>query len=171
MAACGGQGGPADGARAAEPSESASPAPSAGVPAEPGPALGMCGSVTDAELAATTEITLPLTAVRDTVGCQWDVGLVDLGSHVSFTWYRGSPIGRERAIDGAVGRVVQDVTVAGQPGFSSQADSSLCEVGVQYGADFFLWSVSYGVDEPSPPTGGVCDVAMTLATMTAERAG
>ncbi|WP_345602982.1 DUF3558 domain-containing protein [Tomitella cavernea] len=168
MAACGGSGGSAGDALAADPSESVSPAPSTG---EPGPALGMCGSVTDGEVAATTGITLPLEAVRDTVGCQWDVGLVDVGSHVSFTWYRGSPIGRERAIDGAVGRDVQEVAVGGRPGFSSQSDSSLCEVGVQYGADFFLWSVSYGVDMPSPPAGGVCGVAMTLATMTAERAG
>ncbi|WP_268968816.1 DUF3558 domain-containing protein [Tomitella fengzijianii] len=165
MAGCGGSAGPA-GSESPMPTSSA-PRAAAG-PA--GPHLGQCGSVTDAEVAAATGMPQPMRAVRDTVGCQWDVGTLGVGSHVSFTWYRGSPIGRERAIDNAVGRDVSDVTIGGRPGFSSRIGPSLCEVGVDYGADFFLWSVDYGADTAGPPEGGVCDAATSLAAMTAERA-
>ena len=136
----------------------------------PGPFLGLCGSVTDGELSATTGIPQPMHVVRDPVGCQWDVGELGEGAHASFTWYRGSPIGRERAIDNAVGRDVRDVTIEGAPGFSSRYRSTLCEVGVQYGDDFFLWSIDYGAGAARPPHGDVCDAAQELATMTAERA-
>lgn len=163
-AGCGGS----DGGGAASAGETTSMTAPSGEPAGgPGPMLGVCGSVSDDELITATGITADLHIVRDPVGCQWDTGDLVEGSHVSFTWYRGSPIGRERTIDGAVGRNVQDLTIDGRPGFSSQSGATLCEVGVGYGDDFFLWSVAYGA---APPNGDVCDVARSLATTTAERA-
>ncbi len=166
-AACGGG---ADAPGGAPPEATGPPAASA-APASSGPFLGLCGSVTDEELSATTGFPQPMHVVRDPVGCQWDVGGLGEGPHASFTWYRGSPIGRERAIDNAVGRDVRDVTIEGAPGFVSRFRSTLCEVGVQYGDDFFLWSIDYGAGaDDGPPRGDVCDAAKALAAMTAERA-
>ncbi len=161
LAGCGGSTG------AAAPSPS--PTAPAAAPQGPGPFLGLCGSVSDDELAQVTGMAPPLRVVRDPVGCQWDVGTLGDGTHVSFTWYRGSPIGRERSIDGAVGRQVSDVTVDGHPGFLSRTGTGLCEAGVSYGGDFFLWSLDFSATA-APPQGDACDAATRLATMTAERA-
>lgn len=169
--ACGGSGTPAEATGPAATSTRATTA--AGGPEDggqgggQGPDLGLCGSVTDAEVEQATGLPASVRIVKDPVGCQWDAGELTGGSHVSFTWYRGSPSGRERAIDEAVGRTVSDVTIGGRPGFASRLDSRLCEVAVTYGDDFFLWSVAYGGAGRSD----ACDAAKSLAAMTAQRAG
>lgn len=161
--ACGGSGTPADAA-----ATSSSPAGAApGDAGQHGPELGLCGSVTDDEVEQSAGLPAGVHVVKDPVGCQWDAGELTGGDHVSFTWYRGSPSGRERAIDEAVGRRVSDVTIGGQSGFVSRLDGGLCEVAVTYGGDFFLWSVAYGVSGQAD----ACDAATSLATMTAQRAG
>lgn len=103
--------------------------------------------------------------LRNPVGCQW-VAPGDTAD-LSFSWYRGSPIGRERALDGATGRDIRDITVGGHRGFSSRDRNNLCEVGVGLGDDFFLWSIRYLV---APSGTSVCDIATKLAGLTVERA-
>lgn len=131
---------------------------------EPGPFFGECGSVTDAEVESAFAAG-PFTQVtRNSVGCQWEtVGFG--GPGVSFSWYRGSPIGRERAGSELIGRPAKDIAVDGNPGFEAE-QGGLCEIGVQFGADFIHWSITYS-DRPvvRPP----CEVGNELVELTVER--
>lgn len=132
----------------------------------PGPFFGECGSVTDDEVVSAFGLG-PFTSVtRNSVGCQWEISGFS-GPSVSFSWYRGSPIGRERAGSELLGRPAQDITIDGNPGFEASLRDSLCEIGVQFGDDFMHWSVSYS-DSPAarPP----CDVGNELAELVVERA-
>ena len=136
---------------------------------EPGPLFGECGSVSDDEVAAAFGLGTFATITRNSVGCEWEsfVG----GPSVSFSWYRGSPIGRERAGSDLIGRPAADVEIGGRTGFvgSSQNDlgqTVLCEIGVDFGGDFIHWSVSYS---NFTPAADACEVARNLATASVER--
>ncbi|CCQ15320.1 putative lipoprotein LprB [Rhodococcus sp. AW25M09] len=131
---------------------------------EPGPFFGECGSITDAEVQSAFGAGPFGQITRNSVGCQWEtVGFG--GPGVSFSWYRGSPIGRERAGSELIGRPADDIEIDGNPGFEAE-QGTLCELGVQFGDDFFHWSITYS-DGPAarPP----CDVANELAKLTVER--
>ena len=142
------------------------PAPTRPPVAAPGPFFGECGSVSDAEVEAAFAIPDLPVVTRDSVGCVWETGDV-LGPSVSFSWYRGSPIGREAAGSGLIGRPPEEIEIAGHDGFRGSIADELCEIGVQFGDSFFHWSVSYS---DTPATADPCDVAGDLATMTVERA-
>ncbi|OZC73072.1 hypothetical protein CH274_26160 [Rhodococcus sp. 06-418-5] len=131
---------------------------------EPGPFFGECGSITDAEVQSAFGAGPFAQITRNSVGCQWEtVGFG--GPGVSFSWYRGSPIGRERAGSELIGRPAKDIEIDGNPGFEAE-QGALCEIGVQFGDDFFHWSITYS-DQPAarPP----CEVGNELATLTVER--
>ena len=131
---------------------------------EPGPFFGECGSITDAEVQSAFGAGPFGQITRNSVGCQWEtVGFG--GPGVSFSWYRGSPIGRERAGSELIGRPAKDIEIDGNPGFEAER-GTLCEIGVQFGDDFFHWSITYS-DQPAarPP----CDVGNELAQLTVER--
>ncbi len=131
---------------------------------EPGPFFGECGSITDAEVQTAFGAGPFSQITRNSVGCQWEtVGFS--GPGVSFSWYRGSPIGRERAGSELIGRPAKDIEIGGNPGFEAE-QGGLCEIGVQFGDDFFHWSITYA-DQPAarPP----CDVGNELAQLTVER--
>ncbi|HYR16246.1 MAG TPA: DUF3558 domain-containing protein, partial [Mycobacterium sp.] len=76
------------------PAASQSPAPTQN--ASHGPFFPECGGLSDQTLAEKTRVTGLVNTARNSVGCQWLQGGGILGPHFSFTWYRGSPIGRER---------------------------------------------------------------------------
>lgn len=125
--------------------------------------LGACGSATAAQVAAV----LPgpeLVEVRTGVGCDWRAP--GTGEGASFTWYRGSPIGRERALVEATGRRVQQLSIGEFDGYvARQAEGWICEVALGVEEDFFLWSVAGaypGVD--------LCEAATELAAGTVEGA-
>ncbi|RMB72428.1 DUF3558 domain-containing protein [Rhodococcus sp. SBT000017] len=131
---------------------------------EPGPFFGECGSVTDAEVQSAFAAGPFGQVTRNSVGCQWEtVGFG--GPGVSFSWYRGSPIGRERAGSELIGRPAKDIEIDGNPGFEAEQDT-LCEIGVQFGDDFFHWSITYSFGPAARPP---CDVGNELATLTVER--
>ncbi|WP_430333813.1 DUF3558 domain-containing protein [Rhodococcus sp. ACT016] len=134
-----------------------------------GPFFGECGSVTDDEVAKAFGVPGFATVVRNSVGCEWQSSVQDgQGSpHVSFSWYRGSPIGRERAGSELIGRPATDVEIGAHPGFVSSLSSRLCELGVQFGDDFVHWSISYA---GAAPTADPCRAARQLAELTVERA-
>ena len=143
-----------------------SPAPNQS--ASHGPFFPECGGVSDQTLAEQTRVTGLVNTARNSVGCQWLQGGGILGPHFSFTWYRGSPIGRERKTEELSRASVEDINIEGHSGFiaigetpgagNQQSIASLCEVGIQYGDDFIEWSISFA-EEPFPDP---CDVAKEL---------
>ena len=128
-----------------------------------GPFFPECGGVTDQTLAEQTRVTGLVNTARNSVGCQWLQGGGILGPHFSFTWYRGSPIGRERKTEELSRSSVEDLNIEGHGGFVAVGDdptmgNNLCEVGIQFNDDFIEWSISF-VQQPFPDP---CDVAKEL---------
>jgi len=130
-----------------------------------GPMFPECGGVSDQTVTEQTRVTgLAKTAVNS-VGCQWLVGNLDqiLGPHFSFSWYRGSPIGRERKTEELTRASVDDINIEGHDGWVAVGNDpmlgdNLCEIAIQFGDDFIEWSVSFA-QKPFPPA---CDVAKEL---------
>jgi hypothetical protein len=125
-----------------------------------------CGGVSDQTIAQLTRVSGLLNTAKNSVGCQWLQSGGILGPHFSFTWYRGSPIGRERKIETLSRTSVDDIDIQGNKGFiqtdPTTSSEILCEIGIQFGDDFFEWSISFD-REPFPPA---CDVARQLAQQT-----
>ena len=128
-----------------------------------GPMFTQCGGVSDEAIGQLTEVSGLVNTAVNSVGCQWLVGGGILGPHFSFTWFRGSPIGRERKTEELSRTSVEDVTIEGHSGFIAVGTDpiigdNLCEIGIQFDDDFIEWSVSYA-EKPFPPP---CDVAKEL---------
>ena len=132
--------------------------------AKHGPFFPQCGGVSDQTVASLTEVTGLVNTAQNSVGCQWLQGGGISGPHFSFSWYRGSPIGRERKTEELSRTSVEDITIDGHSGFIAvgaelSLGASLCEVGIQFGDDFFEWSISFA-RKPFPEP---CGVAKELA--------
>ncbi len=128
-----------------------------------GPMFPECGGVTDEIVAAQTRINGLVKTAVNSVGCQWLAGGGILGPHFSFTWYRGSPIGRERKTEELTRASVDDVTIEGHKGWMAVGKDptlgdSLCEIAIQFDDDFIEWSISFA-EKGFPPA---CDVAKEL---------
>lgn len=129
-----------------------------------GPMFPQCGGVTDQTVAQLTRMSGLVNTARNSVGCQWLAGGGILGPHFSYSWYRGSPIGRERKTEELSRARVDDINIDGHTGFIAVGNEpnlgdSLCEVGIQFQDDFIEWSVSFN-QKPFPPP---CDIARELA--------
>ncbi len=128
-----------------------------------GPFFPECGGVSDEEMTEQTQVAGLVNTAKTSVGCQWLAGGSILGPHFSFTWFRGSPIGRERKTMELSRTSVEDITIEGHEGFMGINEDptmgvNLCEVGVQFGDDFIEWSISFA-QQPFPDA---CDVATEL---------
>ena len=128
-----------------------------------GPFFPECGGVSDAEITSQTRVPGLVNTAKTSVGCMWLAGGSIMGPHFSFTWFRGSPIGRERKTEELSRASVEDINIEGHDGFIALGDdpslgNNLCEVGIQFGDDFIEWSISYA-EEPYPDP---CDVAKEL---------
>jgi hypothetical protein len=128
-----------------------------------GPMFPECGGISDQTLAEQTRVTGLVNTARNSVGCQWLQGGGILGPHFSFTWYRGSPIGRERKTEELSRASVEDLNIEGHSGFVALGTdptigNNLCEVGIQFQDDFIEWSISFN-EQPYPDP---CDVAKEL---------
>ncbi len=132
--------------------------------AEHGPFFPQCGGISDATISEITQVNGLVNTATNSVGCQWLAGGSILGPHFSFTWFRGSPIGRERKTMELSRTSVEDITIEGYDGFIGVNEDptlggpNLCEVGIQFGDDFIEWSISY-IQKPFPDP---CDVAKEL---------
>ncbi|MCX2930838.1 DUF3558 domain-containing protein [Mycobacterium sp. CVI_P3] len=131
--------------------------------AKHGPMFPECGGISDQTMAEETRVTGLVNTAKNSVGCQWLAGGGILGPHFSFTWYRGSPIGRERKTEELSRTSVEDINIEGHSGFIAVGTDptlgdNLCEVGIQFNDDFIEWSVSFA-EKPFPPA---CDVAKEL---------
>jgi hypothetical protein len=150
-----------DNSGSTSPSVSSSQAPSQNT--SHGPMFPECGGISDQTLAEQTRVTGLVNTARNSVGCQWLQGGGILGPHFSFTWYRGSPIGRERKTEELSRTSVEDVNIEGHSGFiaigqDATIGNNLCEVGIQFQDDFIEWSISFS-QQPFPDP---CDVAKEL---------
>ena len=128
-----------------------------------GPMFPECGGISDQTIAEQTRVTGLVNTARTSVGCQWLAGGGILGPHFSFSWYRGSPIGRERKTEELSRANVEDINIEGHNGFIATGDdptlgTPLCEIGIQYDDDFIEWSISFN-EKPFPDP---CDVAKEL---------
>jgi hypothetical protein len=129
-----------------------------------GPFFPECGGVSDQTVSQLTQVPGLVNTARNSAGCQWLQNGGIVGPHFSFTWYRGSPIGRERKTEEVQRTRVDDINIDGHSGFVAvQSDptvgDSLCEVGIQFDDDFIEWSISFN-QQPFPQP---CDVAKELA--------
>jgi hypothetical protein len=143
------------------PSVPQSPAP--GQNATHGPFFPECGGISDQTIAQQTRVTGLVNTARNSVGCQWLQGGGILGPHFSFTWYRGSPIGRERKTEELSRASVEDINIEGHSGFIALGTdptigNNLCEIGIGFQDDFVEWSISFS-QQPYPDP---CDVAKEL---------
>jgi len=159
FAACSDSGG------SSSPDAPPSPAPTAN--AAHGPFFPQCGGVSDQTIAEQTRVTGLVNTARNSVGFQWLQGGGILGPHFSFTWYRGSPIGRERKTEELSRASVEDINIEGHNGFIALGEdptigNNLCEIGIQFQDDFIEWSISFN-EEPFPDP---CDVAKELTLQT-----
>ncbi|BBX72581.1 putative lipoprotein LprB [Mycobacterium shinjukuense] len=128
-----------------------------------GPFFPQCGGVSDQTVAELTRVAGLVNTAKNSVGCQWLAGGGIMGPHFSFSWYRGSPIGRERKTEELSRASVEDINIDGHNGFIAIGNEpslgdSLCEVGIQFNDDFIEWSVSFN-QKPFPPP---CDIAKEL---------
>lgn len=123
-----------------------------------GPMFPECGGVSDETVGQLTEVTGLVNTAKTSVGCQWLQGGGILGPHFSFSWFRNSPIGRERKTEELSRDSVDDITIEGYDGFIAVGGTSLCEIGIQFDDDFIEWSVSFAA-EPFPDP---CEVAKEL---------
>jgi hypothetical protein len=129
-----------------------------------GPFFPQCGGISDETVTQLTKIAGLVNTAKNSVGCQWLAGGGISGPHFSFSWYRGSPIGRERKTEELSRASVEDININGHGGFIAVGNEpslgdSLCEVGIQFSDDFIEWSVSFS-QKPFPPA---CDIAKELA--------
>jgi hypothetical protein len=124
-----------------------------------GPLFPQCGGISDETVADLTQITGLVNTAQNSVVCQWLASGGIVGPHFSFSWYRGSPIGRERKTEELSRSSVEDININGHGGFiaigsESTLGDSLCEIGIQFSDDFIEWSVSFN-QKPFPDPCGV----------------
>ncbi|MGV0990911.1 MAG: DUF3558 domain-containing protein [Mycobacterium sp.] len=129
-----------------------------------GPMFEECGGVSDQTIAEQTRVTGLVKTAVNSVGCQWLAGGGILGPHFSFSWYRGSPIGRERKTEELSRNSVENINIEGHDGWVAVGTDptlgdNLCEIAIGFNDDFIEWSVNFN-EKPFPPP---CDVAKELA--------
>ncbi|MGV9858690.1 DUF3558 family protein [Gordonia sp. NPDC003425] len=136
-----------------------------------GPFFGECGGVTTEEVNRIANIGTLTNTVNNPSVCEWSASDDRTGPVASFNWYRGSPIGRERATEQLSRDSTKDIEIKGHKGFIA-SDSGICEIGIGFGADFFEWSLSAGsvpLGQQPPSSDAICDSAKQLAQMSIER--
>jgi hypothetical protein len=124
-----------------------------------GPFFPECGGVSDQTVSRLTRVSGLVNTAQNSVGCQWLVHGSIRGPYFSFSWYRSSPIGRERRTVQVNHPSVEDITISGRNGFiatGSEANlgDNLCEIGLQFDDDFIEWTVYFN-QKPFPEPCGI----------------
>ncbi len=130
-----------------------------------------CGGVSDLTVQQLTQVSGLVNTAKNSVGCQWLLNGSIVGPSFSFTWFRGSPIGRERKTEELSRTSVEDITIEGADGFIAigtdpMMGDNLCEIGIQFDDDFIEWSVSFASQSFPPP----CEVAKELTAQSIRNA-
>lgn len=82
-----------------------------------GPFFGQCGGVTTEEVVDLAKIGALTNTVKNPSACEWTSSADRTGPVASFNWYRGSPIGRERATEQLSRDSTKDIEINGHKGF------------------------------------------------------
>lgn len=127
--------------------------------------VGECGSMTDEQLGSITGVPGIASSSKNGVRCRWEAP--DSGAYAMFTWYRGSPIDRERSVAAQIGREIAYIDVDGHPGFTAKGADTSCEAGVESGDGFLHWSLNYAFAVPPRDS---CEVVEDLARATVANA-
>ncbi len=152
VAACGSSGSPAPTVTATAPSAAA--------------AIGLCGSVTDADIAHATGLTGLRKVAVNPLRCSWQTA-TDSDYAVIFEWFRGTPLA-ERRTQVTVG-APKSVQVAGHPGIL-WSGSQGCEIAVGSGGeDFIDWILTASGSKAARPQ--ACSNLEQLAATTLAKAG
>ncbi|MCF8589727.1 DUF3558 family protein [Gordonia liuliyuniae] len=135
-----------------------SPEPKTGT----GPDFDRCGGLTTDDVVSISRLGGLTQVIDNPSACEWRRGATSAPS-VSFNWYRGSPIGRERGTEQLQRDVTQDYEVDGQSGFIAR-HGNICETGIGWDADFIEISVmSASADgTASMTTDQTCEVTKRL---------
>jgi hypothetical protein len=144
----------------ATPQQTPDPVPATGV--RHGPFFPQCGGISDETVAELSKTRGLVNTGRTSAGCQWLVHGTSW-PRITFSWYRGSPIGREHKVEQRSRSEVQNVTIDGHDGFlavqrSMTLGDYLCEIAIGFSDDFIEWSASFN-RKPFPHP---CDVAEEL---------
>ncbi|BBZ15111.1 DUF3558 domain-containing protein [Mycobacterium branderi] len=140
--------------RPAQPSAPTAPAQGSG-----GPFFPLCGGISDQVVTAVTQQRGLINTAQSSVGCQWLAGGDVRGSQFSFSWYRGSPIGRERRIIAVDHTSVEDISIDGHDGVIAKDSQkalgdNFCEIAIGFAGDFIEWTVDFQ-QKPFPDPCGV----------------
>lgn len=126
--------------------------------------LTACGSVTDAEIAASLRISTIERVFTSPLGCQWESDVSGTET-VRTWWYRGVPIADARKAVDAAHASIADISIGGLSGFSARANSGDdCSIDVVRGLDVVAWEVTSG-----RPQVDACGVGRRLAQLSAAR--
>ena len=126
-----------------------------------GPDFDRCGGLTLDDVKKATGFAGLEQFIDNPSVCEWRTGDVRQGAVVSWNWYRGSPIGRERGHEQLSRDLTEDYELDGHPGFFAKHDT-VCEIGIQFGADFIEMSGRYDPRERGASLDRTCDAVEEL---------
>ena len=116
-----------------------------------GPFFPECGGISDEQMTELTQVAGLVNTAKTSVGCQWLAGGSILGPHFSFTWFRGSPIGRERKTMELSRTSVEDITIKSLPDYRNDLAQ---EALTRTNGPWVGYHTTIGSEIPSPPTPG-----------------
>ncbi|MGB3697230.1 MAG: DUF3558 family protein [Gordonia sp. (in: high G+C Gram-positive bacteria)] len=115
-----------------------------------GPQFARCGGLTTDEVVDLSGMPGLRLAIDNPSTCEWRADVQRNGS-VSFNWYRGSPIGRERGTEQLSRDSTRDYSIDGHPGFIASTPG-ICETAIAWDADFVEISLASPSSAVAGPT-------------------
>ncbi|MFT3716916.1 MAG: DUF3558 family protein [Gordonia sp. (in: high G+C Gram-positive bacteria)] len=132
-----------------------------------GPEFERCGGLTLDDVSKATGFPGLKQYVDNPSACEWRAGDYRQGAVVSWNWYRGSPIGRERGNEQLTRDSTTDFEMDGEHGFLAQHEE-VCEIGIQFEADFIELSGRYDTRDANQTLEHTCDAMKDLTHKTLE---
>ncbi len=134
-----------------------------------GPGYSECGSLTTPEVSAVVRRPDLKLIAKTPAGCTWTPnGSWSALPNVTLTWYRGSPMGREREGEERTRDEVKDFSAGGKSGFISST-YGMCVAALEYGdSQFFELAVTL-LGAGHGTSSDACHCAMKLSAQVAEK--
>lgn len=134
-----------------------------------GPGYSECGSLTTPDVAAVLHRADLKLIAKTPAGCTWSPnGYWGALPNVTLSWYRGSPIGREREGEERTRDEVRDFSAGGKNGFISST-YGMCVTALEYGDDQFFELAVTLLGAGHGTSSAACHCAMKLSSQVAEK--